>query len=124
MNVNNIMAVHVQFPSSCKNYVYLTDLKLAVGDQVIVDTSNNGAVVATVSAVDVNVNVATRWVVSKVDLTEHRKRVVKLAKLAALRERLEARRAQLEDVTVYAQLAEKDCEMARLWHEFCELTRS
>jgi len=113
--------VAVQFPSSSREYSFKTNLNLNVGDQVVVDTSNNGAAIAVVSSTDGNYGKATRWVIQKIDMKEHRERIVKEAKLLALREKLEVRRSQIEDINVYEQYAKHDPKMFELWNEYVTL---
>jgi len=124
--VNTVVQVQFKdkFGNLSKDYSFKTSLNLNAGDIVVVDTSTNGATVAIVS----NTNItdgrslkATRWVIEKVDMTQHQARIAKEAKLLALREKLEVRRIQLEDTTVYANLAMHDQKMANLWQEYVTL---
>ena len=112
-----------QYKNRSKEYSFRTNLELKEGDIVVVDTSTNGATVAEVCNTEGDGKKATRWVIQKVDLAEHRKRIVKEAKLLALRERLEVRRIQLEDTTVYANLAMQDKKMSELWEEYLRVSQ-
>jgi hypothetical protein len=110
-----------KFGCASKPYNFKTHLNVSVGDQVVVDTSNNGAAIAEVCSTEGNYGKATRWVIQKVDMQEHRERVVREAKLLTLREKLEVRRNQIEDINVYAQYAQNDKKMFDLWNEYITL---
>ena len=107
-----------QYKNRSKEYSFRTNLNLVEGDIVVVDTSTNGATVAEVCNTEGDGKKATRWVIQKVDLAEHRKRIVKEAKLLALMERMDTRKVQLEDFSVYANLAMHDQKMSELWAEY------
>lgn len=118
-NESRVTVVGVQFSSSSREYSFKTDLALEVGDQVVVDTSTGGATLAVVSSIDGNYGRATRWVVQKVDMKAHRERIAREAKLLSLKQKMAVRREQLEDVNIYAQLAQQDPKMFELWNEYC-----
>jgi hypothetical protein len=99
-------------------YAFKTLLDLHEGDDVIVDVTNKGATLARVSKVDVDDKRAARWVIQKVDYTEHKARVVREAKLQALLERMEKRVHKLQKYEIYAKWAENDPEMATLVAEY------
>jgi len=110
-----------RYGNKSKDYSFKTNLNLSAGDLVIVDTSTGGATLAYVSNTDITDGrslKATRWVIQKVDMREHRKRIVKEAKLLALRERMDTRRVQIEDFSIYQHLAMADKKMAILWAEY------
>jgi len=70
-----------------KVYTYKTDLQLEVGDEVIVDAPSTGLTVVKVARVDtladINMNApfTYKWVVGKVDVEAHAKRLEKEAEL-------------------------------------------
>ena len=72
--------VSVAFPGSQMTYCYFTDTSLKEGDHVVVDSTNSLglAIVQTVPETDPDrTKWASRWVLCKVDVEAHRKRIRK-----------------------------------------------
>lgn len=113
------------FPYS-KEYDFKYDKDdLKVGDVVVVDTSR-GLQVAKVTtitklAAGETYSKATKWVIQKIDLTEHNARLERERKAAELKKQLEARRKQLEDIAIYEVLAKEDPKMAELLEQYKEV---
>ncbi|MHC5291058.1 hypothetical protein ACYSTM_21120 [Bacillus licheniformis] len=102
---------------SNKQYAFKNDIEgLEVGDKVVVDTVH-GFVVATVAKLDHQHSKATKYVVQKIDVEAHQKRVEKENKIKEIRSKLEARRKQLEEIQIYRILSMEDEEMAVLLNE-------
>jgi len=73
----NFKIVKVTFPTNGKQYTYKTVLDLEEGDNVIVDSPNNGFVVVEVGevipAIETNLDFGfnVKWIVSKVDTEQY-----------------------------------------------------
>lgn len=86
--VKNLVAVTVQYKDHegqpiGKHYTYLsTDESIVEGDNVIVDAPSTGMTVVVVTkvsrAVDLKDHIDYKWVVQKVDASEHDERLAKL----------------------------------------------
>lgn len=100
-----------------KTYNFLADIELTVGDKVVVETQH-GLSVATVVEVHERIKQASKFVVQKVDTEAHAKRVERESKRRELKEKMEARRKQLEEVNIYRILAKEDEEIAALLSEY------
>lgn len=121
INMENTKVVMVQFERDfgwSGEYAFKTDLDLKVGDDVLVDVTKKGATMARVSKIDTASTKATRWVIQKVDYDAHKARIVREAKLQALKERMQARRVVLEENEIFVKWAQKDSEMASLVAEY------
>ncbi|MGD2330696.1 hypothetical protein [Bacillus amyloliquefaciens] len=113
----------VEFPTSYKEYAFRNDIEgIEVGDKVVVDTSN-GFVVAEVTKVDVVSNKASKYVVQKIDIEAHEKRIEKANKLIELKAKMEDRRKKLQEIEIYQILAKEDDEMAALLAEYGEIQK-
>lgn len=108
----------VQFSSSCKQYTYMTDLDLAPDDLVVVESPSDGFVVVKVvetrGLTPGQMSRATKWVVQKIDVTDYLKKVERAKIAQEVRNRLNARKDQLQELFIYKQLAESDPQMAKL----------
>jgi len=117
--------VGVGFEGQAKIYHFKTDLELKVGDVVVCDTSiglNLGVVRVSETDVKVSKDIdITKWIVCKIDMTEHRVRLEKEANLQALVAKMEARKKAIDDSSMYAIYADKDPEMKTLFEEFKKL---
>lgn len=113
MNTNKAIAV-IQFPSGYKNYHFKNHVEdLSIGDQVVCDTVQ-GLSVGRVTGFKDSSAQATKWIVQKIDLVEHAARVEKQKQVDALKKKMEQRRKEIQDVQVYALLAQTDPEMANM----------
>ncbi|KZR59135.1 hypothetical protein [Pseudobacillus badius] len=110
----------VEFQTGYKRYEFKTDLELSVGDVVVVDATP-GISVATVVGLKDTSKLATKWVIQKVDLTVHEERLAKEKKLKEIREKMEARRKELQEIQIYQLLAQEDEGMAALLNEYQKL---
>lgn len=119
---NNIMKnAVVKFPNTSKQYYFMTDLDLETGDMVVCDTAV-GVTVATIVRLEEEVSPpATKWIIGKVDMAVHTKRMELEAKKKDLKARMEKRRKKLEDIAVFAILAKEDPDMAELLKEYQEI---
>lgn len=117
--------VSVSFDSTpYKNYHFLTDIDdLKKGDFVVVDTKlgYNIAKVNEFISKPFTEAVINKWVVQKVDLATHKKRLVKEEKLNKVKEQMEARKTELQDIELFTLLAQKDDAMKDLLQTYLEL---
>lgn len=111
----------IKFEGNYKQYEFKTDLDLKKGDLVVCDTSIGYSVGEVINLLEEITNKATKWLVCKVDLENHKARLVKEAKLKDLKAKMEKRRKQLQDIQVYELLAKDDPEMASLLVEFQQI---
>jgi hypothetical protein len=117
--------VRVQFCGSFdtdrKNYSYLTDIDdIVVGDVVVV-SSGPGLGVAKVKHVGL-AGRAANWVIQKVDMDSHRKREERVARIAELKNALQLKKEQFDEVAVFQILAEMDPEAKNMLDELSALT--
>jgi hypothetical protein len=96
-----------------KEYAFRTDLDLEKGDKVVCDCST-GLSIATVTACQEINEKATRWIIQKIDLTEHQKRVDREKALEKLEKEMAKRARELTNISQYQILAQGDMVMAGL----------
>ena len=102
-------------------YDFFNDVEdLAKDDLVVVDTVNGYSLAKVVEFKETSAK-ATKWIVQKVDTAAHKARLEKQAAIKALRHKMEQRRKQIQDVQVYALLAQSDPEMAEMLKQFLAL---
>ena len=109
-----------KFEAPSKEYTYMTDLDLVEGDRVVVEANDEYKVVTVVSVRGLTANQrsrATKWVVCKVDISAHEERLRKAAIAQEIRNKLQERRSQYEELQIYRQLAAHDPEIAKLMQE-------
>jgi hypothetical protein len=120
----------VQFPSGYKDYHFKNHMEdLEVKDNVVCHTVN-GFVVGTVTGFKDASGLASKNLVQKVDIAAHNERLAQ-AKVAAQKQKdidkikaeMEKRRQKIQDVQVYALLAQTDPEMATLLNTLAQLER-
>ena len=101
------------------DYHYLSDLDLKVGDNVIVDSPTEGYVVVIVTKLcgSLETSKATKWIVQKVDDTEHKHREELRRQRAVIEAKLKAIEKQYESSQKYAYLAAISPEAASLIKE-------
>lgn len=116
--------VSVKFKTTpYKDYHFLTDIEdLKRGDIVVVDTAL-GVNVAEVQEYVTKpyTEAVAKWVISKVDLKAHKQRVARERKLMKIKEQMDARKQELQDIQLYEFLAAQDDSMADLLNEYKEL---
>lgn len=116
------MIALVKFDGSYKDYAFKTDLELQGGDTVVCDTTHGLSIGKVVGFQDSS-NLATKWILCKVDLEKHEERIKKEKKLKEIKKKMDLRRKQHEEITFYKMIAEKDEEMANLLKEYEELNK-
>lgn len=102
------------------------DPTLAVGDLCVVMSAHHGMGLAEVQEIKAapTEDIFCREIVSKVDTANYTARVEKRKKAAELKERMQERAKQLQDLVLYATLAKEDPEMQALLEEFTTLNNS
>ncbi|QNR70398.1 hypothetical protein IAQ67_29020 (plasmid) [Paenibacillus peoriae] len=96
-----------------KKYHFKSDLLLEKGDLVVVDTAN-GFAVAEVVGFREDSTYATKWVVQKVDVKGHEKRLDQIRKVESLKKELENRRKVVEAEAIHVLMSNIDPEYARI----------
>ncbi len=66
---------------------------------------------------------ATKWVVSKINLEEHNKRIIKMEEINKIQYKLENRKAELEEKAIWQLLAKEDSEIASMLIDLETLTK-
>lgn len=104
--------VEIRFKGSNKGYTYITDLDLKPEDKVIVDSPSEGMVVVDVIKVrgltKNQLNVACKWVVQKVDLVAYDANMKKQEIVQEIRNQLDERKNDMQEMLIYQQLAASD----------------
>ena len=118
---------NVRFESNpFKTYQFLTDIEdLKESDQLVVDTRNGLTVAQFESYSDTKKPGLTnlKWIVEKIDLERHEKRMENERRLNAIKRKMESRRKELEEIQLFALLAKEDESMKSLYEEFMELSK-
>lgn len=125
------LVASVSFPQNyhLKHYSFLTNIEdLKEGDKVVVDTVNGLQIVDFVkySGEDKEFgetfgNKTPKWIIQKVNLEEHNRRLETEKRVKDLKRKMELRRKKAEEVKIYEILAQADPEMAELLNEFKQL---
>jgi len=119
---NNIMKnAVVKFQGTSKHYHFITDLDLQEGDTVVCDTAVGITVAAVIRIEEEVSSLATKWIIDKVDIDTHKRRMELEAKKKDIKAKMEKRRKKLEDIAVFAILAKEDSDMAELLKEYQEI---
>ncbi|MCP3685781.1 MAG: hypothetical protein GY861_24295 [bacterium] len=113
--------VAVQFNTSTKEYTYLTDLDLKKDDLVIVKSPTDEYIVVTVCKVrgltQNQLSLACKWIVQKVDLVAYEANMKKQELVQEIRNKLQERRKETEEIMIYQQLSASDPEIKSLLGE-------
>jgi hypothetical protein len=72
------MIASIYFPGAGKYYDFNTDLDLKTGDTVICDTAR-GPVIGKVNKMKNSSSKATKWIICRISVTEHRRRIKSLS---------------------------------------------
>ena len=107
-----------------KEYNFVTDLAdLQKGEKVVVDTANGLKVVDFVRYDDLGfgetgVKTPSRWVIQKIDIEAHNKRIEAAAKIEKLKVMMEAERKKAQELEIYAILAKTNPALATMLEEY------
>lgn len=111
--------------NNAKSYQFLTDIMdLRVGDCVVVDTRNGPTVAYVIEYNSHSVlgHDRLKWVIQKVDMSNHNQRLVKEKKLNEIRTKMETRRKEIEEIQLFKLLAQEDKDMEKLLKEYQDLS--
>ena len=116
INYFNIVKVKYLDNDKVSSYDYANfDMDLKVGDLCVVASAHHGFGLARVTEVIERNDVKTpREIVARVDTSYYDGRVTDRKKAAELKAKMQERAKQLQDITLYQMLAEKDQEMKDL----------
>lgn len=109
--------------NTAKSYSFLTDIEdLEKNDIVVVDTVN-GLVLARFLSYNelADTTKSTKWIIQKVDLTAHKKRLEDARQVEILKKKMEDRRKKAQEIEIYAILAKEDPEMQAMLDQFKQL---
>jgi hypothetical protein len=121
------------FDTKAKAYSFFTDIDdLAVGDIVVVQSdgpSNRlGMAICQVSAIKGLTRhqreLATTWVIQKIDLETHTARLKRAAVEQEIRNKLRDRKDELDELMIYRTLAKDDQEIKDLLHQLATFDSS
>lgn len=109
--------------NTAKSYAFLTEIEdLEKNDIVVVDTVN-GLVLARFLKYDEigDTTKSIKWIIQRVDLSTHNKRIEDARQIEVLKKKMEARRKKAQEIEIYAILAKEDPEMQAMLDQFREL---
>lgn len=115
-----------------KEYAYRTTIPVEKGTICVVEVTSNGRpdlkLVEVVHVIEDTLenshiaNKATKYIVDAVDLSSHKERLEKTERLKYVKNKLEERKAKIEEIAVFELLAKADPEAAKLLEEMKTLT--
>lgn len=102
-----------------KVYRYLTDIEdIKSGDVCIVESPHNGyTFVMVVEVSNTPTNVATKWIIQKLDLEAHKRRVEIAQKRREIEKQLKEEAAKHHELTQYRMIAQMNPKVAALLDE-------
>lgn len=101
-----------------KLYSFKTLIEVEKGDTVVVDTVNGLKLVTVVLISPKVLPEATKYVVAKVDLEEHKAMLETHKEAEKIKALMERRKQELEEMQVYEELAKHDKEIAKLLEDY------
>lgn len=110
----------VSLDSTLNMYDFFTDLELVAGDAVVCDTVRGLAIGEVIDVVNTSKK-ANKWVVQKIDMSQHESRLAREKRIKELQAQMEDRRKNLEQEAIYAMLAKEDAEMSAMLKEYKDL---
>lgn len=121
----NYSVAEVQFlegSNSNQKYAYACyDPTIAEGDICVVKTAHHGLSIAKVTGFIESDEELTREIVCKADFTDYNKRVEARKRMAELKDLMNTRAKQLQDVALFKMLAKEDADMAAMISEYEKL---
>lgn len=101
-----------------KSYAYMTDIDdIAVNDLVVVESPSRGLTIVEVVSVQETaegIEKATKWVVDKIDVTAHKKRLADIEQRKLIVAKLKRMQADMLEADQFAMLAANNPEAAAL----------
>jgi hypothetical protein len=110
-----------------KEYNFVTEVEgLEKGNIVVVDTINGLRICQFVRYDDLGfgntgVKIPSRWLIQKIDLEAHTKRVEAAAKIEKIKVMMEIERKKAQELEIYEILAKQNPAMAELLEQFKQL---
>jgi hypothetical protein len=118
----NYRAAEVQFiegNNTDRTYTYACyDPSVVEGDICVVKSAHHGLGIARVVSFIFTTEELTREIVCKCDFSDYNKRVKNRKRMMELKDLMNARAKQLQDIALFQMLAKDDFEMAALLNEF------
>ena len=114
----------VKFPTNDTEYTFCTDLDLMEDDWVVVETRHGfktAQVVKTRGLTRDQMSRAYKWVVQKIDTELHEVRMAQEELRQEIRNKLQQRKEEMEEILIYQRLAADDAEIAALLQELSVL---
>lgn len=108
----------IEYASGGKLYAYYTDLDVQEDDLAVVQVAQAFFVVRVKSVHDGLCDTANKWIVDVVDLTGYKNRLERAKRLQEVRNRLEARAAQITEIQKYEILAKIDPSLSESIEEY------
>lgn len=99
------------------------DPRIAEGDICVVKTAHHGFSIAKVTGFITSDEELTREIVCFADFTEYNKRVEARKRVAELKDMMNTRAKQLQDVALFKMLAKEDSDMASMMAEYEHLMK-
>lgn len=99
------------------------DHSVVEGDICVVKTAHHGLSIAKVAGFITSDEELTREIVCKADFTEYNKRVEARKRMGELKDLMNARAKQLQDIALFRTLAGNDAEMAKMLSEYEQLVK-
>lgn len=109
--------------NTAKSYQFFTEIEdLEKNDILVVDTVN-GLVLARFLGYNelADTTKSLKWVIQKVDLSTHNKRIEDAKQIEILKRKMDERRKKAQEIEIYAILAKEDPEMQAMLDQFKEL---
>lgn len=121
----NYRVAEVQFlegSNTNQKYNYACyDLSVVEGDICVVKTAHHGFSIAKVTGFITSDEELTREIVCKADFTDYNTRVEARKRIAELKDLMNTRAKQLQDVALFKMLAKEDADMAAMINEYDKL---
>ncbi|WP_405169424.1 hypothetical protein [Paenibacillus sp. FSL H3-0286] len=114
------MAV-VKHNNNTMEYVFKTDLDLNKDDLVVCDTQRGYETARVLRTYEVESSDAKKWIVSKVDLSNHVSKVNKENEINSLKVKIDIKRDKCSKEVINSLIGQVDSEMASLLNELKQL---
>ena len=135
VGVKKVIKVAFTDDKSCRHYSYLTDdmgikdgdfVLVAVGDDAKPDTlvPKAAKVVAAAGLSKAECDMANKWIVGPIDLTEYRRRAAVQVRVQEIKNQLRQAREETEEFLIYKQLADSNPAIKQLLGELAQLDPS
>ena len=113
--------IGVMFPGNSTEYHFISHIDVRKGDLVVVDTRNGFALAEVTTATASEVIKATKEVVNVVDMQAYNERCARKKRISELREKMDAKVHELQEIAVYEMLSKSDPELASMLDELKRL---